>query len=246
MLQSFAFRVSVFVLMLLGLSAMHTVFACDDDSDGWGLSRDVSYSSIGVENLIPEKVFDVPVTELEADVRYVDINPHLHFGVRYQRPDTGSGYNDRLIGSIGTHLHAGQFGLHLKHSYVHTDTRRWLNGDSHMTTLRADLNSDTLKPYAFLVSHLSAKGMNDLMLYGGVGVELAVPVDLLVIREINFDLSVSDSFAHSLDRVSAIRFAVGSDVVIDPLGLTVKPNFNVVKDLRTDGYYTWAGVSSPF
>lgn len=235
------FFVCLSVLALMGC------FVFSAGAQEWSFSHTASYASQGYEGPVPTRFFDVPTINQEFDFGYSGVAPNVSFGLDYQRPETGSGYDDRISASIGTGLEIGLFDIGLSHRYIHTDTNRWLSGDSHMTVLQADAQSDGLiKPYLFAVSSFSAEnvmGLNDLTVFGGFGVSVEIPFTLPIFQGIDLGISVADSFVHDGDRMTPLQLSLGSEVVIEALDLTLIPQVSVVRDLR-DGLNI-AGSSHP-
>ena len=230
------------LLMLVSVGC----FAVSAGAQEWRFSHATSYASQGYEGPVPMRVYDVPTVNQRLDFGYSGVVPNVSFGLDYQRPETGSEYDDRLSFFLGTRVGVGLFDIGLEHRYIHTDTNRWLTGDGHMTVLQADVQSDgAIKPYLFATTTFDAEnvsGIDDLTLFGGFGVNIGLV--LPVLQEINLGFSIADSFMHNGDRMTLVHLSLSSEITIEVLDLTLIPQISVVRDVR-DGLSIAGNASNP-
>ena len=80
-----------------------------------------------------------------------------------------------------------------------------------------------------------------------MGISLTVPLKLGVPEEINFDLSVTESLVdYYQDSITSMRFKVGAVVDLRYVPVLIKPEFNIMRDLKNSEVLSWFGVTTSF
>ena len=226
------------------------------ESSGWHFTRSFSYHSKGVEDILPHHVFGGDILGQKVVVGYNTDSgrPNIFFGLNYLQSPSGGSLNDpgdRVIAFAGMAKQFGQFNLQLHHMYRHTSmVDQWFwHLDRHMTIFKAGFNAEKIEPYIFFASDVpSHTPVGEGYFFGGMGVALGVEMNMGILRDINFNLSLAESLVdYYRDSVTGLRFKVDTGVDLGFLPVIIKPEFNVMKDLRSDEEYSsWFGVSSFF
>ena len=200
---------------------------------------------------LPVQFFDGLVASQKVGVGYTRFHPSFRFGLElFQSPSGGSfsDLGDYFVVSLGVERDLYPFKFSVKHSYKHTMMmhRWWYHGDSHVTSVRGDVAVDLLRPYVFSALDIpSYTPVDETYLFAGAGIGLSVPIETLNSR-INFDVQIVDSvISYGRDSITSLRFQVATEVDLIG-GLTVSPEFNILRDLRNLKNFTWIGTTVSF
>lgn len=196
------------------------------------------YSNLGLDAMLLEYFFAGPITSQEFAIS------HRRSGF-YAKITNSVSVAGGMFSDLGdrTNLSAGlqggstSFHWSIQHQWVHTNHRmdEWFYyADRHRTSVHLGVSLGLLKPHAFILSDLPAyTPVDEMMLYGGGGVQLTIPISVL-----NTDIDLGASVTRSLFwyyRTPETRYRLHAGLTTRIGGISFRPEISYLTDVSTGG-----------
>ena len=210
-------------------------------SDELGLGLNAScafgYQSHGVDNILLEYFYPGHIASQDFSVSYsswlyLAVTNLISIGDDWS---LDSDLGDRTNFTIRLRKEFGSLCWTLQHQWVHTNHRMnedFYYADRHRTSIQSGMMFGPLHPYLFVLSDVPAyTPVDEMMIYGGGGVALSVPINLLNTK-IEIGASASGSlFWYYREPVLLYRLYAGFKTTVG--GLSIHPEVSHLTD--TDG-----------
>ncbi len=164
---------------------------------GFNASYMLGYSNHGVDTVVLEQFFHGHIVSQEISVSH---STGFRFAITNLTSVAGGAFSDlgdRTNLSIGLQRGFGSFYGVIQHQWVHTNHRMdefFFYADRHRTSLQSGVSLGLLQPYAFILSDVPAyTPVDEMMVYGGGGILLTLPIDSL-----NTEITIGGSLTSSL------------------------------------------------
>ena len=164
---------------------------------GFNASYMLGYSNHGVDTVVLEQFFHGHIVSQEISISH---SAGFRFAITNLTSVAGGAFSDlgdRTNLSIGLQKGFGSFYSVLQHQWVHTNYRMnesFFYADRHRTSFQSGVSLGAIQPYAFILSDIPAyTPVDEMMVYGGGGILLTLPIDSL-----NTEITIGGSLTSSL------------------------------------------------